>query len=364
MRLSACGSTDQTTNSSALGRVSPRAQHQLRIDWLRMIGPVGDRDEVVGMLDEVHGDREESTGRFGFTDRGVRWASGASVHWKDDAEPHQKNCMLELSGKVCAALDPDEIMLMVNRLAERGWHCTRIDVAVDFITCGWSVVDEVRHSCEMLQLCGARCWQAHRQFGAKNRLIGNGMSLGSRGSGGSGRYVRVYDKGLEQGNNQIGQWERWEVEFTHACANDVAVRLASAMREGADWRDNAWSIAFGSVDFRVENGRRELARRARVTWFAKLVDGVDLVRVVAKREAARLANFGGWVGRSVMPTIRQIAARSGQAWADVITELVGAGSLVNGDDRRVRPCVWEYFNHEHQRAPVRVFNSNARFCPA
>ncbi|MEO1584816.1 MAG: replication initiation factor domain-containing protein, partial [Planctomycetota bacterium] len=153
------------------------------------------------------------------------------------------------------------------------------------------------------------------------RLIRFHLSLGSRYSP---KYVRIYDKGLEQGSREAGRHERLEVEFKkdHAIAVDRAILEAGTDRPIALAR-----LIFGSFDFRVRNGRSELKRRPRAAWFESMLAGLEPVPM---KKQAVTSSFDTWhsgLARSYLPQLLALSNAIG----------VSLGSLVEALATNVTP---------------------------
>ena len=191
-------------------------------------------------------------------------------------------------------------------------HVTRFDVAVDFFGRDLGIVDSVVASCGRGELCGARLCDPRRPIRCNGDPVGNGVYLGKRGSDGSGRFIRVYDKGLESKTKPLGQWERWELECSGEVARSIAACMMYAWRmDGSPdvkhaslefltgWRRFGAEVALNAVDFRESNGRSELDRRPRCSWWAITREGIGESKPVRDTERkksespalAKMANF-------------------------------------------------------------------------
>jgi len=168
------------------------------------------------------------------------------------------------------------------------------------------------------------------------------VRLGRRGNVGSGRYARVYDKGLETKTAGANQWQRFEVEYTGQVAAFALAMLLESERDGMArmvvdprvesktcWEDQAVAMALGAFDFREVTGSRELGRRPRVSWWAAFVGQVECVRVKAAKPVARsLKATARWVRKCVAPTLVSMMRRSGRSLMEVLTDLVGSVEAV------------------------------------
>ena len=170
-------------------------------------------------------------------------------------------------------------------------------------------------------------------------FTGYGVTLGMRGKDGSGRYVRVYDKGLESEEAAIGTWERWETEFSKTVAEKVGAELVAS----DNWRETCLSLALGAVEFREATGARLLKRRPLATWWAELLDNVNPVTIKATRIKTNLTRYGGWIRKAVVPNLATMAHESGQTLAEVVAFFTGGQHLAKRP-AEASPVVWEYLD--------------------
>jgi len=291
------------------------------VDWVQGTGSRGLEAEVGVVLDAFF--VRESRNGEGFL--GYRhaefWSGGEVTLCSDPSDERRRGWLLQVKGKACGRLSFGQQMELIERLGWLVGSWTRIDLAVDFME-GGGVIDCALASCERAELTGARKFDPKapkKIVRGEVEFTGRGVVIGVRGKDGSGRYVRVYDKGLQTGEADAGEWERWEVEFTGDCAAVVAAALRADPRPVT-----AAGLAFGAIDFRERKGvERHLTRRERVSWFAAIVAGLELVRARAQREGSDLAGYAEHVRRTVAPTIVAFAKAVGQSVAEVWACLVG-----------------------------------------
>jgi DNA relaxase NicK len=307
------------------------------LDWLTACGPAELLEQVKAWAIGRFGSEFSDQGGFKFYGRSMRWAGGPIIltdHLSADS------ICVEIQGGSLVSMEADERVEIVRELLELGLHFTRLDVAVDHMGNFHGFIQRVRESAEAGELCGARCWAPIKEFSGRDRLVSEGVTFGKRGSDGSGRFVCLYDKGLESGTLSAGCWVRWETRFAADLAHDVAVRLARA----DSWVHVAASVAFGAVDFRVVNGRHKVAERCRVAWWADHTAMVEMVRVKAAAAVPTLEGFKRWMRTSVAPRVLRLAADTGQRVSEVWREMiVGAEpsrllSLVDVEYAKVRGC--------------------------
>lgn len=327
------------------------------VDWYRGTGPGVYRVEVCGLLGQWFGPGVRGPGRH-FYDSGICFPGGAQVWFNERGTGERDQFTVELPGSVVSAWAASERVAKLRALHGAGvWWCTRIDLAVDFRGVGLELVQAVEEACSRGELCGARTWRPVREF-SRGRVTGETFYIGKRGKLGSGRLVRVYDKGLETGTAPRGEWVRLEVEFTGDCAKQVFAIVAAAGDQRAvfgeylgdlwgsgvpveGWRGAALRLVFGALDFREVTGSRLLVRRPRAAWWSEVLGLVEPERVRADRVRRQgLVRTARWLRQQVAPVLAGMVGRSGHSLGQVFENLVG--ELDEYERAVLRPVVWEY----------------------
>jgi len=309
------------------------------LDWVHLKGDTAGFVEADRLLGLCFGESEERRGRH-FYRRGLRYEGGAELHWEHPEKAD--DCLIVLSGGALSSLESGEAWELVKALRRAGFTgCTRLDVALDLRGDDVRLVELISESCYRGELCGAKRWKPDPDFCGR-RVCELMVRLGRRGNVGSGRYARVYDKGLETKTAGANQWQRFEVEYTGQVAAFALAMLLESERDGMArmvvdprvesktcWEDQAVAMALGAFDFREVTGSRELGRRPRVSWWAAFVGQVECVRVKAAKPVARsLKATARWVRKCVAPTLVSMMRRSGRSLMEVLTDLVGSVEAV------------------------------------
>lgn len=305
--------------------------------------------EADRMLRVGFGDPEEGRGRYFFAKK-RRYEGGAELLY--ESVQGRDECVVDLSGAVLGTMEQWESWQLLGALFRAGFtRVTRLDVALDFKAEDVRLVEAVRASCERAELTGAKRYGLMTEF-VGVRLATNMVRIGRRGNNGSGRFARVYDKGLESGKCGANKWHRFEVEYTGEVAGLAFSMLLQAELPGVDgvrmgdvarcvsWEQQAVAMVLGAFDFREANGSRELKRRPRCKWWSALLGAVEGVRMRAKKaEASSLERTATWIRRCVMPTLVSMARRTGQEVGSVLGDIVGE---LDGVKPVSRVCVFEY----------------------
>ena len=235
------------------------------------------------------------------------------------------------------------------------------------------MLQRVREGCEKGELTGARNFEEFKQSRTgSSGSRGLGVAIGSRGKHGSGRYVRVYDKGLESKECPANEWHRYEAEFSKDVA-DQALRWilqGQVMSEqkvepifgswvgGFDptpgWAISAAQCAFGAIDFKEKGSfvSRSLRRRPRCQWWSEVIAGVEPLLIKARRvrfaglEATAAAFRKQWA-----PSLVAMARLTKQSIEQVCRNLVGDFDAVRS---ACTVAVYEYQQAVVGAVPVEV----------
>jgi hypothetical protein len=220
--------------------------------------------------------------------------------------------MLELPGSACAYLGP-ELWPLLRDLRAAGGACTRLDVRRDLQGEGIDLIERCIASCERLELCRVRRFAPiYERDAATGRLTGHGVYLGSRASE---QFIRVYDKGLEQGGPEFpaGHWVRFESQLRRDRAELAAVELIDRATPET-WRERAGAILCGVVDFREVTGDPNLERRPRCRWWMEFIAGFGSCRPEQGRRRVQLEDRVSWLERAVVPSLQATAELLGPEW--------------------------------------------------
>jgi hypothetical protein len=177
--------------------------------------------------------------------------------------------LLELNGGACATLGAD-VVHRVGQTAMMGGRCTRLDLRCDVQGESVTLLDDVIASVDAGHLCKVRTHSRFVQHAIRGGVTGLGQYLGSMQSP---RFVRVYDKGLEQGTKPARSWIRWEAELKGDFATPAACDVFSA--DLADLVATASPHMFHLADFRIGAADSDVpSTLPRPQWWADLLRDV------------------------------------------------------------------------------------------
>ena len=135
------------------------------------------------------------------------------------------------------------------------------------------------------------------------------------GSSGSGKYMRIYDKGLESEGRE--DFIRWELELSGKCAAEVCSKVLKCP-DVASYGGLLGAVIAGVIDFRVRakgRGQREHAsRRERMQWWAGVVEvlGGDEIKVRGKVPEATIERTASWMHRQVSGSLAAVRMALGE----------------------------------------------------
>jgi len=261
------------------------------------------RHEAVKLLAQYYGNPTYGTGRY-FLNAGYRFGS-AAVYFDHEEEQRKDHSVVDLPGAAMSEISMSDAVDLLGDLLRLGFKATRLDIAVD-LYCAPSLIEKVTQSCMNGELCRAKKFRPQHVQSGKD-VTGYGCNIGDRGKMGSGRYLRVYDKGLETKEREQGHWVRWEAELSSEPANEACKALAL--------NDDAVAVgiahAFGVCDFRENTGSQHIDRRPRCKWFQDLLKQVEPERVVQSRTKSTVHSFKRWMQTAVLPKLETLSAATG-----------------------------------------------------
>jgi len=274
-----------------------------RPDWIRLVGDEDQRDWVFQLLTHAFGDLTIACSGAKYFKTGKLWPQGVLL-----SEGHKNGIvMVDYQGSCLASTETDHVLDLVELIMCHGFHCTRIDLAVDHYFMGLDLYANALRSCDAGELCQLRSYSPDPEYKADGTPIRLLLKLGKRESA---VCVRFYDKGLETKTHTRGVWERIEVEFKDTRANEVCIDLLNHRQR---LQERLWRYVIGAMDFRAVNGRGELDRRPRAAWWCKYVGGQRPERPSPSHAESGLDSWRGWFRSSVGPRLIQLARLMGQS---------------------------------------------------
>lgn len=316
------------------GKSTEAADRAVSVDWMTLSGPRSRLAEAVGVLRERFG-----PGLPGGALRNLKcsyqWGGGLGVWFDPHAMLGAQYIVVQVPGQALAEVGPDEQVRILRDLLGLGFKSTRLDVAVDHHNgVASDLIDRLERACDRGCLVKAKI---HNRVTAKARgeWTHDQLNIGRRGKDGSGRYVRIYDKGLETKTEERGQWVRYEVEFSGDCAKQVAESMVLDL----DPMRRALELAFSAFDLRyapaTAGERVNASRRARLRWWGAFIAGVETAKVVATRTKTTLESYSKWFATSVAPTLKTYARAVEQTPEKLFTWLAGdreySDNAIRGD---------------------------------
>ncbi len=308
--------------------------HSIGLHWLRGTVAQERKDDLCSFIAEVFSDSEpvsQEWGRWRY-DRGVRFEPlGIALYY--DSTPdrgrniHAGRCCLDIPGSAIDLLPPDGQRELVQELMLR-FHlrASRFDIAFDDYKRNIEVSALFEHYQEGA-VVGFR--RVDRYIGqktpGKKGKINDGITFGVRGSSGSGKYLRIYDKGLESEGKE--NCIRWELELTGSCAFEVCSKVLMCQNVAA-YGGLLGAVMAGIIDFRVRacgaGQKKNASRRERMDWWARMVEilGGEEIRVRGKVPEATIERTASWVRRQVSGSLAAVRQALGPEEFDEWLEAV------------------------------------------
>lgn len=196
------------------------------------------------------------------TGGGAAWTTGRA------------DCHVKLSGGSCAQWASP--LALLRLLQKHGAHFTRLDLRIDDHSRQLIDLDKVTEAVEAGNVARFRRAEPRQPIAnvLTGELAGRSWVFGRRGGDGSGRYVRIYDKGLES-KGEI-DCIRLELEASGDYCREVA-RVLLMCEDDGEWCRLAGQYVVGSIDFvnrACPSAHGHLDRMPLLDWWARVVDAV------------------------------------------------------------------------------------------
>jgi hypothetical protein len=297
------------------------------VDWVTMTGPGEGLKEVADEVDALLPDESPKPVRNKRYAGGRQWPCGLSLTTEYLQSDRWR---LDIPGNACRVLGLLKVHSLARKAMFAGAHCTRLDLMRDQFGDCLTLVDDVVTACRLGYLRLARRFKVFDECDADGvTKQGHGVYLGSSGSD---RFVRCYDKGIEQGASRRGLWIRTELQQRGAFAKQAAEHVFGA----ADpYVGTIAGLVCGAVDFRIgPRGDGVPWRRfQRCPFWSAFVAGFDCARVRLEGVPPDLDRWLGWVNTVAGGPLVEAARQAGVPLGTAL-ELVFAGVQVNEGTRR------------------------------
>lgn len=296
------------------------ARRSSRIDWLKASVNPRHLDAFYDWLSAAFGSPVTGKGRDMLASSLQFAGDGATfIAFDPPGVPGSKDRMsVCLSGAALELLTHQQALEFIRLVYSCGGHLTRIDLAVDFLdSAGADLIERFDAAHKSGEICGFRVSKRVVSLGLEGSLKGDTIYFGTRGSDGSGRFVRVYDKGLQLKTAPAGEWVRYEVEFTADVADQVGIRVLEADEAQREL------LAFDAIEVREVNGQRHRSRRPYVSWWSEIRDGTPTERLTRYRKDSTAVGLVTWLREAVVPNLAKMKQATGYDIDQLLLVLCG-----------------------------------------
>ena len=331
------------------------------VHWLRGSVPSGMLGAVLGYLEMWFGDYESRAFGLWFYDRSDAWPNGVSVNYHSTPEREtitDGRIAVEIPG---SALDPFDLLIVqrfMQGLNQYQWQASRIDVFFDdfdrIITPRklFATVYEPGLFAEAplkADFSGFLRIQSKSEHHKTRGIVHDEVDFGRRGSQGSGKYLRFYDKQLEtQGRLKCCRWELELCDKKAKRAWGAIVRVSSEHSDVGEVERGIASVIGamigGSIDFKYRTGDANLDRLERYEFWQTIIDkmGRDPSLLRVPREEKKVHKSLRYICKQCSGTLQMLHAAMGAA--EFLPMLV---DIVTSEDRLTiehRNAIAEYQN--------------------
>lgn len=304
----------QQTNvrTANLGNVIPRSECQVNntvgVHWFRSSFNYKDLDKIIKFISSFFGESDiDDYGLWSYDCRLV-WKSGVSLNFDSDLERcercHKGRMTLDVPGGCCDELTAPDLLLLLEGCEKFGSKCTRIDVFWDDYSRIVSpkdiqvIVDKGDFS--MFQIA-SKSSTKNRTLKKNDGLTYDAVTFGRRGTKGSGKYLRIYDKNLESKGES--NCVRWECEFSQGKAHKVFTALAGVEGNLDFFATICGSLIGGCITFVHRTGEKHISRLNVYEWWNLIVKSLGKLSVRIAKKKNTLTGMFVWQERQVSPSL-------------------------------------------------------------
>ena len=293
----------------------------VRHDWLNVTAPLAMREKIQAFVETYLGaavQRDRGANTYAHS---VAWESGALLAWTED----RAECWLSINGDSCDLILPELKLEFLQGLRGLGAKCTRVDAAID-VRRDLLTMERVHAAARADHVVGFRRYEPVQPVRdmRTGELAEDQARFGRRGRDGSGRFVRVYDKGLESDGEL--DCVRVEVELSGDMAAQVFELMLCGASDLAELERNLGRCVVASIDFADKSGAHgHRDRFERLTWWQRIVDLVGSATIAVERVQPTLERSVEFIKR-VAPMIFARLVRAvdlaGMAGEQLLSQLV------------------------------------------
>ena len=332
-----------------------RKANEVGIHWLRISMSRTHLPELKEYCSEYFGESfEDGYGLWSYAAR-CAWTNGATLNYDltDDwaARWHNGKVTLDITGQACDEVE--DWHRFISGFSKFQPRCTRCDVFFDDYQ-RTVKLSQVRKIAKRGDYTRFRNYQFKQGFKNGNRLDRDEVSFGNRGSRGSGKYLRVYDKALESKGEQ--DCIRWEVEFTEKYAHKAFEKLCQAETSEA-FATLCGSLVAGCIEFVHRTNDNHISRlKVYKFWqFFKDTLGVLVLRIAKKSND--INGIYKWVYKQVSPTLACLRGtfQDDTDYLNFIIDVTSDGALrmskrlfniIRANKRKLRYAIGRDFDRE------------------
>lgn len=290
-------------------------------DWLNLTFPSGERENVEQIITDYLGQPERQEKGTNTYQESKRWITGAIIAWTEG----RAECWLSMNGDSCDMILPEHKLELFEQLRKLNGKCTRLDAALD-VPRSMVSMEQIHAAAMAQQVVGFKRYDPRRPIRNMDtgQLEGDEANFGRRGKDGSGRYVRVYDKGLE--SNYSRDCIRFEVETSGEVAN-LWFSILCDSDDVTEFEKIMGRIVCGSIDFADKVGaHRHRDRFERLSWWASIVELVGQAKLTVQRVKPAIQRTMEWAKSSLpraLATFCGCVKSQGMHPAEVLADFIG-----------------------------------------
>jgi len=297
------------------GNVIPGSQslkaNSTGVHWIRNSFDFKQLDAVRAMVGNFFGESEISyIGRLSYSAR-YAWRSEVSLCFDEDPElrekAHRGRITLDIPGSACDELTAPDLILLLDCIKDLEGRATRIDVFFDDYNHTVSL-EELRITVDKKDFSGFQIASVSHTLNRTKKENGgltyDSVTFGRRGSAGSGKYLRIYDKNLESNGEQ--NCIRWEVEFTQHHAEKVFNILSGTCGNLDVFAVSCGALIGGIMRFVHRTGDKNIGRLDVYDWWEEITKSLGVLSIRIAKKKNTLVGMIEWARRQVSQTFAVI----------------------------------------------------------
>lgn len=281
----------------------------------------------------------------------VNSAQGIELAYEDtEYSDGRRAIRISIPGKPIGSVAQERVHWLAQFFADREYHCTRFDVAIDDYTRTLSL-DSIKDCCESGDYTGANEFRYYKRKRRGEWQPGQTIYIGATTSD---KQVRIYDKEIE--SKGTTKSIRYEVQYRDSLAQSVFLDYTQSP-DAVAANENISRVAVSAVSF-LHRTDVNLKRCRRYRFWESFIGRVGTPRTIQRIQTLPLLSRKiAWIERQVAGTLATVVMCKGFRWLEDWIHRITIDALGKTDTTRAAfVATWRDRQRVEQQHPQTAYD--------